>query len=279
MIAVLIPTRNGAAQLPPLLAALERQSVPQDRIAIDTSSHDGTRELLQRHRFRVTGIEPPEFGHGRTRQRLVEQASSEFVVFFSQDAQPQGDDFLERLIAPLHADPRLVGVCARVLPRVDDDPLTARSVLAAAENSALALEGSAAAAAFHNVAAAYRRSALLRAPFPDLAFGEDQAWARARVSAGESVRLEPAAVVRHSHRYGLREAYQRFRIDAEFHRTQRGVRVRPDLWSVLRGLAYELRADWRFPQSSPGGLARAPLLRAAQIWGQYRGSRGKLGAG
>jgi rhamnosyltransferase len=279
VIAVLIPTRNGAAQLPPLLAALARQSVLQDRIAIDTSSHDGTRELLVQHRFRVTGIEPQEFGHGRTRQRLVEQASAEFVVFFSQDAQPQGDDFLERLIAPLRGDPGLAGVCARVLPRLDDDPLTARSVLAAAESSELALEGVAAAAAFHNVAAAYRRSVLARAPFPDLAFGEDQAWARARVGAGESVRLEPSAVVRHSHRYGLREAFQRFRIDAEFHRTQRSVRVRPNLLSALRGLGYELAADWRFPQRSLSGLARAPLLRAAQVWGQYQGSRGKLGGG
>lgn len=277
MIAVLVPTWNGERELPALLAALGSQGAAHERLAIDSTSGDATGALLQGAGFRVERIPQAEFGHGRTRNALVRMSSAEFVVFFSQDAQPQGADFLEQLVAPLRADPTLSAVCARVLPREDDDPLTARSVLSAPEASAAALSGAAASAAFHNVAAAYRREALVRLPFPDVPFGEDQAWAREIVARGGSVRLEPRAVVRHSHRYGCGEALERYRVDARFHRTVRGVRLRPGLVSVLRGWLFELREDWRFPGRTAAGLLRAPLRRGAQIWGQYLGSRGPLG--
>jgi len=278
VITVLIPTWNGATELPALLDALDSQSAAHARLAIDSSSSDSTRELLESRGFRVERIEQSAFGHGSTRNALVQIAQTEFVVFFSQDAQPQGSDFLERLVEALRRNPLAEGVSARVLPREDDDPLTARSVLSAPEAAARALSGEAAAAAFHNVAAAYRREALLRRPFPQIPFGEDQAWARAVVAGAGEILFEPAVTVRHSHRYSLQELYQRYRVDARFHRSVRGVRLRPDLLSLLRGLAFELREDWRFPGRTPRSLLRAPLHRAAQLLGQYRGSRGPLGA-
>lgn len=256
-----------------LLPALAQQASAAQRLAIDSSSSDGTRALLTAAGFQVQVIEQREFGHGRTRNALVAWASSEFVVFFSQDAQPQGPDFCERLLAPLRQDPQLVAVCARVLPRADDDPLTARSVLAAPEASAQSLVGERAASAFHNVAAAYRRAALLQHPFADVPFGEDQAWAQAAHARGDKVRLEAQAIVQHSHRYTLRQAYQRYRIDAAFHLSQRGVRLRPNCAALLRGYAYELREDWRYRPRSWSALARALLLRGAQVLGQYHGSR------
>ena len=52
----------------------------------------------------------------------------------------------------------------------------------------------------------------------------------------------------------------------------------PSLFSVLRGLAYELRADWNHVQKAGGigALWRAPALRAAQVLGQYMGARRDL---
>ena len=81
---------------------------------------------------RVQRIERSEFRHGPTRNLLAAQARGELLVFLSQDALPDGSDFLKKLTAPFH-DPRVAGSTARVLPHEDDDPLTARTVLSAPE--------------------------------------------------------------------------------------------------------------------------------------------------
>ncbi len=277
---ILLPTLDAERDLARLLPALAQQELDGDveKLAIDSSSSDATRELLTRAGFRVTTISRSEFGHGRTRNELARAARAPLLVFLSQDALPQGADFLARLIAPFE-DERTAGVYARVLPHEDDDPLTRRSVLDAPEASQVALthepRAPAASVRFNDVASAVRASVLRELPFPDVAFGEDVAWGRAACASGWRLRFEPRALVRHAHRYGMRGAYERYRVDAAFHRELDGRRLRPSMWSVLRGTAYELSRDFAFVREHGGAahLLRAPFLRAAQVLGQYAGSR------
>jgi rhamnosyltransferase len=246
----------------------------------------------------VRTIARTDFGHGRTRNLAAGDARGELLVFLSQDAVPADRAFIARLVAAFD-DPRTAGAYARVLPHDDDDPLTRRTVLdqleASPEPRAWDLDGGgelaglepevrAAELRFNNVASAIRASVLRALPFPDVPFGEDFGWAARALEAGHRIRYVPAAVVLHAHRYGPREAFQRYRTDAAFHREVHGHRVRPDLVSALRGLLYEWRADLRF-LTGPGAwqhtgpevllaLVRSPLLRGAQVAGQYAGSRG-----
>jgi hypothetical protein len=55
------------------------------------------------------------------------------LVFLSQDAVPRDKGFLSAL-ASAFDDPKVAGAYARILPREDDDPLTARTVLSAGES-------------------------------------------------------------------------------------------------------------------------------------------------
>jgi hypothetical protein len=107
-------------------------------------------------------------------------------------------------------------------------------------------------------------------------FGEDLAWAESASKAGFQLRFEPRAVVLHSHRYSPSRAYARYKIDAAFQREQFGARIRPSLWSIARGIAYEMREDWKHIARHGGAvhLLRSPFLRTAQVLGQYAGSRG-----
>jgi hypothetical protein len=82
---------------------------------------------------------------------------------------------------------------------------------------------------------------------------EDLAWARAVVSAGHRVAHEPRCVVHHAHAYTPDVAFERYRVDAAYRRREWGQRVRPDLLSVARGIAYELREDWRHVRAHGGG--------------------------
>lgn len=289
-VSVLIPTLQAERWLGPLLDVLERQRVAggHELVVVDSDSTDRTRSLLEDRGARVERIPRAEFGHGRTRNRLAELARGEALVFLSQDALPEGEDFLAHLVAPL-AGERVAGVTARVLPHADDDPLTARTVLDAPEAAAEARIWDADDLArgpvrFNDVASAMRAEVWRAIPFPDVEFGEDVAWAEAAVGAGWRVAFEPRAVVRHAHAYRAGEAFRRYRTDARFLLDQRGLRVRPGPLSCLRGWLHELRADWRFVAARGHGwshLLRAPVLRGAQVLGQWYGStrRGSGGHG
>ncbi|MFN0242886.1 MAG: glycosyltransferase [Planctomycetota bacterium] len=275
-VSVLLPTWNGARDLRRLLPALAAQQVQGgfEIRAIDSSSDDDTRDLLARAGAHVERIDRARFQHGATRNALARGAQGEVLVFLSQDALPRGDDFLATLASAFDAA-EVGGAFARILPHDDDDPLTARTVLAAPEASEHA-----APTCFNDVASAMRRDVHARIPFPEVAFGEDSAWAALALAAGLEIRFVPNAVVHHAHRYGPGQAYARYRVDAVFQREVHGRRVRPTLASVLRGVAYEIRADLRFVRATNApltSLVRSPMLRGAQVLGQWAGSRGALG--
>jgi rhamnosyltransferase len=297
-ISIVLPTIDGEACLARLLPMLAAQELPRawngfEICAVDSSSTDGTRGLLERAGARVRTIARADFGHGRTRNLAAADARGEFLVFLSQDAVPADRDFLRPLIEAFD-DERVAGAYSRVLPNPDDDPLTRRTVLdlpeASARGAVRDLDGVSALAAlapveraerlrFNNVASAVRASVFRVHPFPDVPFGEDFAWAAAVLRAGHRIRFVPESAVHHAHRYGPREAFGRYRIDAAFHREVHGYRMRPTLYSACKGWLYELGRDWSFLRGHSGrGRLRAalaaPLLRAAQVAGQYAGSRG-----
>lgn len=278
-VSVLLPTLQAEHDLERLLPVLAAQRVRGgfELRAIDSDSSDRTRWMLRRAGAWVERIERREFRHGPTRNRLAEGARGEVLVFLSQDALPEGEDALERLVAALE-DPSVAGATARLLPHPQDDPLTARTVLAAPEASAepRVFGPGDEDLFFHDVASALRAAVWRRHPFPDVPFGEDLAWARAVVAAGHRVAFVPGCVVRHAHAYTPGPAFERYRVDAAYRRREWGQRVRPDLVSVARGVAYELREDWRHVRRHGGWphLLRAPALRGAQVLGQYFGSRG-----
>ncbi len=295
-ISILLPTWNGERDLARLLPALARQEGvgEVELVATDSSSSDRSVELLTAAGAAVETIAQADFGHGSTRNALARRARGEFLVFLSQDMLPADEHFLAELVRPFE-EPRIAGVHARVLPHPGDDPLTKRTALEAPEAGDEAItrdfEGRepvwdlpaaerAAYLRFNNVASAVRASVFAELDFPDMPFGEDFAWAARVLNAGLAIRFEPRAVALHAHAYSAREAFARYRIDAAFHREIHSYQVRPNLASVVRGMLYELREDFSYLRRSEGlaGLTRhmlrSPGLRAAQVLGQYWGSRG-----
>lgn len=292
-VSILLPTLNAERNLARLLPALACQRVEggSELVCVDSDSDDCTRQLLRAAGARVVRIERSEFRHGATRNRLASLARGELLVFLSQDAEPAGEDCLERLLAPF-SDRRVAGVGARVLPRPGDDPLTMRSALGAPEAGEraevralpagqrlvdLAPAERSRLARFNDVASAIRAEVLRAIPFPDVPFGEDSAWAARALEAGWALAFAADATVHHAHRYTPAQAFERYRVDAAFQRREHGLAVRPDLVSLVRGVAFELREDARFVRARGLGahhLVRAPALRAAQVLGQYFGTRG-----
>ena len=290
---IILPTLNGSSDLKRLLPRLAEQQLEGgfEVLAVDSSSDDDSVALLRSAGAEVDVIDRRDFSHGGTRTRRAADARGDFLVFLSQDAVPADERFLEELLRPFE-DPSIAGSFARVLPHAEDDLLTARTVLdlpeAGEEVRVQRLEGGEGLwelpaiervdrIRFNNVASAIRRSVFDEIPFPAIDFGEDVAWAARALTQGHGIAFAPKAVAYHAHRYSFTQAFERYRRDALFHRLTHGWRMRPTLLSTLRGTAFECLADLRYARRlgllrSLPALVRSPLLRGAQICGQYAGS-------
>ncbi len=276
-VSVCYPTRNGARHLAASLAAVRAQRGDFELLeilAVDSGSADGTLEILARAGARVIEIPAAEFGHGRTRNLLAREAAGDVVVFLTQDATPADDRWLERLLEALERDPLLAGVWSRHEARpgchpmerrqlAELEPFRVRPWLASARGRSGWPERRDRLAWFSNNASAIRRSVLERWPFPDVAFAEDQAWARLVLEAGWRLRLVHDSVVLHSHSYSPREAFRRHREDARGAREALG-RIDPiRLGDCLVWAWREARRDVAFAASQPGSSRAAASLR----WG------------
>lgn len=219
MISVVIPVKDGGADLGRCLAGIAAQQVEEEIevVVVDSGSTDGSPDLARAAGAVVHEIPPEEFGHGRTRNLGVSLARGDLVAFTSQDAIAHDERWLARLAIAARSGPDVAGAYGRQLPHRDARPPerffldflygpTARvQRLDAGEE--LTFE----ATLFSNVNAAVQRPLLERYPFrDDLTMSEDQEWSRRVLRDGYSLVYEPLAAVRHSHAYTIASAFRRF---------------------------------------------------------------------
>ncbi len=214
-VSAIVPTWNGAATLPALLAALERRRGLElaEIVAIDSGSTDATRELLEGAGARILDLGGVPFGHGRARNRAAAAARGDVLLFLTQDVEPAGDGWLAALLAPL-ADARVAGAFGRQVPRnaSPEEAFLAKvnypgrpRRLTAADIGAFGPGGT----LFSNAFGALKREVWARTPFPDVVMSEDQGWAMAVLRAGDEICYEPRAEAYHGHRYGFGGAFRR----------------------------------------------------------------------
>ena len=280
--AVIVLTLNASAHMPALLVSLSALDTPPRRVLfVDSSSDDDTAALATHAGHQVHGIRRAEFGHGRTRNvaaRLCEDC--DFLVYLTQDACPQGPDWLPRLLGPF-ADAQVALVYGRQLPR----PSAGASERYAREfNYPLqpdrtqredltrrGIKG----VFCSNSFAAYRREALAAVGgFPErLPMGEDMAAALRLLQRGHARVYQPGALAIHSHAYSIAEEFKRYfdigvlmSIDQELSRVRLAASG-----EGLRFLRGELIAAWTpaRPQAVVGVMVRA----VAKYLGFFLGRR------
>ena len=290
---VVVPVKDGARDLPALLAALAAQAGPArlEVVALDSGSRDASRRLLEQAGARVIAVE--RFDHGETRNLGVREARGDYVLFLSQDAAPTRPDYVARLIETLSGDPRLAGAFARQVPRSGADPLTRRDLmsgvaagpeprrvfLSEAEYASLDPGERHRLSVFDNVASAAPRRLLLDHPFGASRFGEDLEWGQRMLRAGWGLAYVPQAVVAHSHARRARALFRRNYLGHRLLWRLFGLATVPDRWHLLRAGALSLAGDLRTlarEGAAPGLWLAAPLQALAAVYGQYRGVRDEL---
>ncbi len=296
-VSVLLLTRNGAATLPRVLAAVRSQEAPFpfEVVAVDSGSEDGTVELLRSQADRLIEIRAKDFDHGTTRNVGVEACLAPLVVLLVQDAEPASADWLAMLVEPLLASDPLAGAYARQVPRPDASPVVRaylsqysatgpaprrQSIAGRAEFDALTPGERLAACTFDNVCSCIRREVWERYPFKATPIAEDLEWAREVMLAGYDLAYVPDAAVVHSHDrsagYELRRTYL---VHQQLRRLF-GLAAIPSAAHLARAVAVSAVAHTRWTLAGPdrGGvrlswLPRALALAVAMPLGQYLGAR------
>ena len=216
---IVLPVRDGGEDLRRCLSGIAQQAIdePVETVVIDSGSVDDSVAIAKEHGARLDHIPPEQFNHGGTRNRGAELARGDVLVFTSQDAYAADERWLATLVRPLRADPGVAGVYGRQTAHEDATPPERyfhnflygpeRREQRIRDASELSMETT----MFSNANSAIRRSAWEAFRFADkIIMSEDQDWSRRVLLAGWTIVYEPAAVVRHSHPYGIKRGFRRF---------------------------------------------------------------------
>ncbi|MEY4769090.1 MAG: hypothetical protein RL637_1729 [Pseudomonadota bacterium] len=233
-VSVIIPTYNGGELFKKVLDRVLQQKAPwkYEILVIDSSSTDGSAEYSLSHPQIVTHIIPKaEFQHGKTRNLGVELARGQYVAFITQDALPVSEYWLYYLITALKKYPKAAGVFGKHLPWSDASPFMKRDLvnhfkgfdqqkICVSRFTDVKLyekadEGWLSFLRFYSDNnSALRKQIWQSIPYPEIEFGEDQAWAKKIIAAGYDKVYSPHGLVYHSHNYD--EESQFYRAYEEF---------------------------------------------------------------
>lgn len=282
MLSIVIPVKNGGADLERCLSAIGRQEIGEEVevIVVDSGSSDGSVAVARSHGATIMEIPPESFTHGGSRNRGAAQAAGDLLVFISQDAYPVGTDWLSLLSEPLRGDEAVAGTYGRQLPHEGATPPetyfldflygpTARRQHAASTDQ-LSMD----ATLFSNVNACIRRSLWQKFPFSDdIIMSEDQEWSRSVLLDGHDLVYVPDAAVRHSHNYTVMAALRRF-FDSGVSSERAYMADNSESGSVLRrrALSYGLgELRWLWSSGQRGWIPYAAVYESAKMGGLILG--------
>ncbi len=268
-VSVLLLTKNGERYLSEILESVREQQGSfrlYEIIAVDSGSQDNTLQILRCHGVTLIQIPAREFGHGKTRNLAAAHARGDYLIFLTQDATPANNQWLGNLIAPLQADPRIAGAYNRHLPRPHCHPMEWRRIVemelsgrtesqinSAVDNPEYA-HNPALFYFFSNGSSEVRRTVWEKFPFPEIAFGEDQLWAKQVLEAGCKTVYCADSLVYHSHGYGPWANFCRHFDHAgalkEPFGQQPGIPLKEELFRVLRAAREDL-VFWRRQTGQP----------------------------
>lgn len=270
-VTVVIRTLNEARWIEECIDRVRDQEVDArvEVVVVDSGSSDDTVARARGRGARILEIPREAFTYASALNLGFEAAAAPLVVSLSAHALPSDRGWLGPLLAAFD-DPEVVGVCSREVPH-DDADVHERARLASrfesgAETFRKDVDGVEPPGIFFtNVSSCVRRSMWADAPWPELPYGEDFAWAWARVAEGHAVRYEPASCVVHSHAESMGRRVAR---ELAWHRALGMVRGRP---VGLREAVWNARHRVRL--GSGWAWRNVPGLGGRLYWAAYHAAK------
>jgi len=240
-------------------------------VSMDDSSTDRTREIIAEYPD-IRRVDPPPgvYIPGKTLNAAVRACRGEVVVFNNADAIPLDDEWLERLTAPLFAEPEVAAAFANQLPRPDAFWLVRKDSYRAYGDGRTAAKWD---FFFSLASSAARHAELTEYPFSlTLRSSEDIDWAWRAVQRGRQLHYVPDARVEHSHNYDWTALWRRFQSEGDSAAQIFG--TVPGCFGSLVRAAMETLRDFAFLAVHPRGwreIPAAPIRRLIQKMAFRRG--------
>jgi glycosyltransferase involved in cell wall biosynthesis len=263
---VIIPIYNGAADLPELLAALQAQTYPADRVEfllVDNNSQDQTWALLQTAAQAWPALVPLQEAEIQSsyaaRNRGIRQAKGEMLVFTDADCRPR-PDWLAKLAEAIEATPTSVDLIAGEVVGMDGPSLLERHASYAGVLSQINTLNHSHCPYGQTANLTIRRSLLAKVglfrPYLTTGGDADICW---RIQRETDVKIEfaPEAIVEHRHRSTwseLRQQWQRYGRSNSYLHQLHGVELMTDDRLKLPYITY-LLLRWLL-RESPRDLGR-----------------------
>lgn len=220
---VIIPVYKPDKTFMQLIEKLETQTVSVNRIILMNTEEKyfsqlfyGTRFLKRYRNVEVYHLSKKEFNHGKTRRQGVKKSDGDVFVMMTQDAMPQDEYLLEKLLKGLEQE-GAAAAYARQLPDETSNPIESfMRKFNYPENSEIKsaqdIETKGIKAFFcSNVCCAYKRSIYdeLGGFIRHAIFNEDMIYAAGVLKAGYKIAYVADAKVIHSHNYTCRQQMHR----------------------------------------------------------------------
>ncbi|RKQ92871.1 glycosyltransferase involved in cell wall biosynthesis [Solirubrobacter pauli] len=261
---VVVPVLNGARYLPELLEAVFAQGHDVEVLVVDSGSADGSVTIAAEAGAKVIEIPNAEFGHGRTRNLAAEHTTGELICFLTQDATPL-PGWLDAYAAAFAADVRVGAAFGPHLPRPDTSVMIARELTDFFAGVRPGAHDADDPVFLSNVNACYRRACWEQVRFADVAYAEDQAFARAMGEHGWLRAYVPDAGVLHAHDFSPLGFARRYFDEYRGLRETAGHVEHIGVRSTVRDVRGLVRADhrWMVEQGWTPGRRAAATGRSA----------------
>ena len=215
---VVIPTYKPDSKFDKLLFMLQRQQYPIENIwIINTKAGKFPKQIKETDQIHIHHIEPKDFDHGATRDKGMQMSNAEIVVFMTQDAVPEDEFVIGKLVEALDQDEKIGAAYAKQLAENGCNIIETytrtfnypeKSMIKTAEDiPRLGIK------TFFcsNVCAAYRRSVYEKMGgfCKRTIFNEDMILAGNMVLSGYKIAYAAEAKVIHSHNYTGMQQFHR----------------------------------------------------------------------
>ncbi|MEI6775117.1 MAG: glycosyltransferase family 2 protein, partial [bacterium] len=201
-------------------------------IIIDSGSTDGTLDMLRKFEgellVRIVKIKKESFNHGDTRNLGVKLAKGKYICFFSQDVFPTRRKLFAYFLEDLKGKSDVVAVFGKNIPHpntslvnkiehssrwVRIDKFTdKKGVLVQSLKSPFMPyipQNYLLWYFFGDTASCFKRSFLVKHPFPHVSYGEDIMMGKIIIQLGLSKIYDTRCLVLHSHEYSFKSYYEK----------------------------------------------------------------------
>lgn len=234
LFSIIIPVFNQEKTIGLLLSKLKSLSdnYSKEIIIVDSGSSDMTPLIIRKYKhdlsnFRLINIKREEFNHSETRNNAVKIAKGKYVCFLSGDAIPYNKNIFNYFFEDFSLDKKVVAVFGKHTPYPSTPIIQKVEVLCRFDKLDLYTNKKGILVqdltkpftpyndknrllwySLFNTFACYRRSFLLKYPFPKTDYFEDMLLGKIIIENGFIKIYDRRAMVIHSHHLNLIEYYR-----------------------------------------------------------------------